>query len=98
MPKAAKKNSTTSLRKTSPAGAPARPITDPIFPNPSAFILPAGILQRDSSIIDEQADHLVVMLRIPKDVIRNNAPLLRALMEIAAADDDARPEVAEETA
>jgi hypothetical protein len=31
MPKAAKKNSTASLRKTSPAGAPSRSIVDPIF-------------------------------------------------------------------
>jgi hypothetical protein len=57
--------------------------------NPTTVVLPRGLLQRDSSIIDEQADHLVLMLRIPKDVIRNNAPLLHALMEMAAADDDA---------
>jgi len=37
MPKAATKNSTASLRKTSPAEAPARPIVDPIFPNPAAL-------------------------------------------------------------
>jgi hypothetical protein len=84
MPKAAKKNSTASLRETSPAAAPARPIVDPIFPNPAAILLPKGILQQDAVIIDEQDNHVVLTVRLPIDVIRDNQRLLRALLEIAA--------------
>jgi hypothetical protein len=89
MPKAVKKNSTprrsASLHKTPPAAAPQRPIVDPIFPNPAAFVLPAGILQQDSSIIDDQHDHLVLTLRVPKEMVRKNRPLLQALVEMSAS-------------
>lgn len=85
MTKAAKKNITASLPKT-PVGTPAQLIGD--IPG-VRFILPWGILQEAAEIIDDQENHIVITLRIPKEVIRNYQPLLRALIEMAAADDDA---------
>jgi hypothetical protein len=62
--------------------------------NPAAFVLPTGILQQDFDIIDEQDDHLVLTLRVPKEVIRKYQPLLQALMEMSASSPVAEPEVA----
>jgi hypothetical protein len=97
MPKAAKTNSTprrtASLRKTSPAAAPARPIVDPIFPNPAAFVLPTGILQHDAVIIDEQENHIVMTVRLPIDLIREKRALLTALLEISKPTPPAEPDL-----
>jgi hypothetical protein len=51
--------------------------------NTTAVVLPAGILQRDFDIIDEQENHVVLTVRVPLDLIRDNHPLLMALSEIA---------------
>jgi len=48
-----------------------------------AFVLPTGILQQDFNIIDEQEDHIVLTVRVPLDLIRDNRPLLMALLQIA---------------
>jgi hypothetical protein len=53
-------------------------------PNPTAFVLPVGLLQQDADIIDDQENHIVLTLRLPKEVIRSNRALLRALAEMAA--------------
>jgi hypothetical protein len=45
--------------------------------------LPAAILQQDFEIIDEQENHVVLTVRVPLDLIRNNQPSLMALVEIA---------------
>jgi len=50
--------------------------------NPSCFTLPTGILQETIDIIDEQEDHIVLTVRIPKNLIRDNRALLTALCEI----------------
>jgi hypothetical protein len=63
---------------------PAHPIVDPIFPNPAGFVLPAGILRQDFDMIDDQENHIVLTVRIPKEVIRKNQLLLHALMEMSA--------------
>ena len=52
--------------------------------NPSAFVLPTGILQQDFEIIDEQEAHIV--LRVPIDLIRDNRALLTALLESVRRD------------
>jgi len=52
--------------------------------NGVAFVLPTGILQRDFDIIDEQDDHVVLTVRVPLDLIRDNHALWKALSEIAA--------------
>jgi hypothetical protein len=64
--------------------------------NPTTVVLPAGILQQDADIIDDQENHTVLTLRIPKQVIRSNRALLSALIEMAAADDDALAKAAAE--
>ncbi len=50
---------------------------------PGVFVLPTGILQEDAVIIDNQEDHIVLTLRVSKDLIRDNHSLLMALLEIA---------------
>jgi len=50
---------------------------------PSLLCCPTGILQRDFDIIDEQENHIVLTVRVPLDLIRDNMPLLMALCEIA---------------
>jgi hypothetical protein len=52
--------------------------------NPAAFTLPTGILQEDFDIIDEQENHVVLTVRVPLNLIRDNRALLMALLEIAA--------------
>jgi len=52
--------------------------------NPASFEMPKGILFEDAVIIDDQDDHLVLTLRVPKDVIWKNRPLLSALVEMSA--------------
>jgi len=51
---------------------------------PSLLCCPTGILQRDFDIIDEQDDHVVLTVRVPLDLIRDNHALWKALSEIAA--------------
>jgi hypothetical protein len=52
--------------------------------NPAAIVLPTGILQQDFDIIDEQENHIVLTVRVPIELIRDNRALLMALLEIAA--------------
>jgi len=52
-------------------------------PTSPTFTLPTGILQQDIDIIDEQENHIVLMVRVPLNWIRDNMPLLTALSEIA---------------
>jgi hypothetical protein len=47
------------------------------------FMLPTAILQQDAVVIDEQENHIVMTLRLPIDVIRDNHTTLMALIEIA---------------
>jgi hypothetical protein len=47
------------------------------------FMLPRAILQQDAVVIDEQENHIVMTLRLPIDVIRDNLTTLMALSEIA---------------
>jgi hypothetical protein len=54
--------------------------------NSSTFILPLALLQEDCNIIDEQGDHIVLTLRVPKEWIRKNHAVLMALSETCAAD------------
>jgi hypothetical protein len=51
--------------------------------NTTTIMLPAGILQQDAVVIDEQENHIVMTLRLPIDVIRDNQTTLMALIEIA---------------
>jgi hypothetical protein len=51
--------------------------------NPAIITLPAAILQEDAAVIDEQENHIVLMVRVPIDLIRDNHALLMALSEIA---------------
>src|SRR4029077_5062347 len=51
--------------------------------NPTTIFLPAAILQQDAVVIDEQENHVVMTLRLPIDVIRDNQTTLMALIEIA---------------
>lgn len=48
------------------------------------IMLPAGVLQLEACVIDEQPDHLVLTLRVPKAAILSNHHLLMALSEAAA--------------
>jgi hypothetical protein len=41
-------------------------------------------IQNDGCIIEEQHDHLVIALRVPKELISANLPLLAALAELSA--------------
>jgi hypothetical protein len=45
------------------------------------FVLPVAALVMDSVILDNQESHLVLTIRIPKAVIRNNTPLLKGLID-----------------
>jgi hypothetical protein len=56
------------------------PTIDPIFR------MPAAILQQDAVVIDEQENHIVMTLRLPIDVIRDNHATLMALSEIATGE------------
>jgi hypothetical protein len=49
----------------------------------TTFVLPTAILQEDACVIDEQENHIVLTVRVPLDLIRNNHPVLMALSEIA---------------
>jgi len=51
--------------------------------NGVAFVLPTGILQQDFDIIDEQENHIVLTVRVPLDLIRDNRALWMALLEMA---------------
>jgi hypothetical protein len=51
--------------------------------NPAAIMLPKGILQQDFDIIDDQENHIVLTVRVPKNLIRDNQRLWQALSEIA---------------
>ena len=46
-------------------------------------MLPTGILMEDACIIDEQENHVVLTVRVPLDLIRDNHAVLMALSEIA---------------
>jgi hypothetical protein len=50
---------------------------------PGIITLPAAILQEDAAVIDEQENHIVLTVRVPLDLIRDNYALLMALSEIA---------------
>jgi hypothetical protein len=50
-----------------------------------AFVLPTGILNVDADIIDDQENHIVLTLRVSKEMIRSNRALLSALIEMAVA-------------
>jgi hypothetical protein len=52
--------------------------------NPAAIMLPKGILQQDFDIIDDQENHIVLTVRVPKNLIRDNQRLWQALSEMAA--------------
>jgi hypothetical protein len=47
------------------------------------FFLPAAVLQQNAVVIDEQENHIVLTVRVPRDWIRDNHPTLMALCEIA---------------
>jgi hypothetical protein len=55
-------------------------------------VLPTAILKEDACIIDGQDDHVVLTVRVPLDLIRDNHPLLMALCEIAKPRPPAEPE------
>jgi hypothetical protein len=44
-------------------------------------LLPVAALQQDSVMLDEQANHIVLTIRVPKAVIRNNMQLLMGLAD-----------------
>src|SRR5882724_346952 len=50
------------------------------------FVLPTGILQQDVNIIDEQENHVVLTVRVPLNLIRDNHAMLMALSEIATGE------------
>jgi hypothetical protein len=52
--------------------------------NSSTFILPLDLLKQDCDIIDEQDEHIVVTLRLPKAWVRKNHGMLLALSETCA--------------
>jgi hypothetical protein len=56
-------------------------IMEPSENNSSTFILPRDLLQRDADIIDEQDQHIVLTLRLLKQLIRDNRQLLMGLAE-----------------
>jgi hypothetical protein len=61
---------------------------------PGIITLPAAILQEDACIIDEQENHVVLTVRVPLDLIRDNHALLMALSEIAKPRPPSEPDVA----
>lgn len=52
----------------------------------ASFVLPTGILQQDFDIIDEQENHVVLTVRVPINLIRDNHAQLMALSRIATGD------------
>jgi hypothetical protein len=48
--------------------------------------LPAGVIDVDACIIEEQPEHLVLAIRVPRASIRQNMPLLAALAERSGAE------------
>jgi hypothetical protein len=51
--------------------------------NMPGVLLPRDVLQQDGCIIDNQQDHIVMTVRLPKSMIRENYRLLVALTEAA---------------
>ena len=58
-------------------------MTESIDREKSTYFLPTGILQQDAVVIDEQENHIVLTVRVPLNLIRDNHALLMALSEIA---------------
>jgi hypothetical protein len=94
MPKAAKQSTTnreaTGAAKRAPKKRPSQLKTSAekaelkLRRHPASDelrVLPVAALHVDSVILDDQPDHLVLTLRIPKAVIRNNIPLLTGLID-----------------
>jgi len=54
---------------------------------PELRLLPVQAFQQDSVILDNQDDHVVLTVRVPKAVIRDNIPLLMGLAERALGRD-----------
>lgn len=52
----------------------------------ATFTLPAAVLRQDAVVIDEQENHIVMTMRLPIDLIRNNHTTLMALSEIATGE------------
>jgi hypothetical protein len=46
----------------------------------------AAALRRDSVILDDQDDHLVLTLRVPKELIRENFCMLGALSDVCVTE------------
>jgi hypothetical protein len=59
--------------------------------NSSTFILPRDLLQQDCDIIDDQGDHVVLTLRLLKQLIRDNTRLLMGLAERSLGRDGEMP-------
>jgi hypothetical protein len=51
--------------------------------------LPPGVFEQDGCIIDNQADHIVMTVRLPKSMIRENYALLVALTQASGGTVDA---------
>jgi hypothetical protein len=62
-------------------GMSSRKTTQKSEHNSSTFILPLDLLQQDCDIIDDQDEHIVLTLRLLKELIRDNHRLLMALAE-----------------
>jgi hypothetical protein len=54
-------------------------------PGKELCVLPVQAFQQDSVILDNQQDHVVLTLRVPKEVIRKNHEMLMALSEFCVA-------------
>jgi hypothetical protein len=85
MPKA-KKQTTAKAARSAPKKRPPQRKADELklrrHPESDELrLLPVAALQQDSVILDEQLDHIVLTLRVPKAAIRNNIPLLMALAD-----------------
>jgi hypothetical protein len=50
-------------------------------------VLPVAALQMDSVILDDQEDHVVLTIRLPKEVVRNNLQLLMGIADRSLAGD-----------
>jgi hypothetical protein len=55
--------------------------------NNSTFILPRALLEQDCDIIDDQDEHIVLTLRLLKQMIRDNRRLLMGLAERSLGQD-----------
>jgi hypothetical protein len=78
----------TSLRPDSIRGDDQSPVVNPrnfpLQPHPESDelrLLPVAALHVDSFILDDQPDHVVLTIRVPKEVVRNNIHLLMGLAE-----------------